>query len=159
MLYIRMLATIRNKMTNSEIRREKEGKRQIVLGDNQLVKLTGSETNNAFTLIEQDDAPGVGIPLHVHKNEDELFRVMEGQLKITIGNTTSILKSGDIAFCPRGIPHAWEVIGTRNMKSVLLITPSGLEPMFKELTLLADFPPDFSKVAQIAKKYDIAFIN
>jgi len=140
------------------IKQSNEGKKQIVLGDNQVVKLTGKETNGQFLLIEQEDSPGVCIPMHIHHNEDETFKVIQGELKITIGQQTQILKSGDIAFCPRGIPHSWEVVGSKKMKSILLITPSGLEPMFEELSLLDKFPPNFTKVASIAKKYDIDFV-
>jgi len=110
-------------------------------------------------LIEQDDEPGVEIPLHIHKNEDELFRVIEGEMEIRIDKNTYVLKKGDTAFCPRGIPHSWKAIGNKRLKTILFITPSGLEPMFSELSQLKDFPPNFQKVARIAKKYDIDFLN
>lgn len=145
-------------MTQYKIIRNKEGKKSIVLGDNQTEKLNGTETNNGFLLIEQDDEPGVGIPLHIHQNEDELFRVIEGEMEITIDNQTYILKKGDTAFCPRGIPHSWTAIGNERLKTILFITPSGLEPMFEELSHLDKFPPDFTQVAKIAKKYSIDFI-
>lgn len=145
-------------MNKFKIVRRNKGAKSIVLGDNQTEKLNGSETNGNFLLIEQDDEPGVLIPMHVHKNEDELFRVIEGEMKITINDKTYILSDGDTAFCPRGIPHSWEVIGNKRLKTVLFITPSGLEPMFKELSKLNQFPPDFAQVALIAKKYDIEFL-
>lgn len=146
-------------MSTYKIIRKNKGVKSIVLGDNQTEKLSGLDTSGKFLLIEQDDEPGVKIPLHVHKNEDELFRVIEGEMKMTIDNNTFILKSGDTAFCPRGLPHSWEAIGNKRLKTILFVIPSGLEPMFKELSNLKEFPPDFSQVASIAKRYDIEFIN
>lgn len=138
--------------------RKEEGKKQVVLGDHQTIKLTGNDTNGQFLFVEQFDQPGVRVPMHIHKNEDELFKVLEGKLKITVGNKTQILTDGDLAFCPRGIPHTWEVIGDKPLKSILIVTPSGLETMFEELSEIKDFPPDFSEVAEIAARYDIEFV-
>jgi quercetin dioxygenase-like cupin family protein len=46
-----------------------------VLGD-QLLKLTGQDTNDQFALIEQVNEPGAGLPPHLHTREDETFFVL-----------------------------------------------------------------------------------
>jgi quercetin dioxygenase-like cupin family protein len=135
-----------------------EGDRLNVIGDNQLIKLTGADTNNQFTLIEQDNSPGIGIPPHVHENEDEVFKVISGSVEITIGDRTAILNSGDLVFCPRGIPHSWKVIGKENANVSLSIFPSGIENMFEELSNLPKGKPDMGIVTEICKKYKIAFV-
>ena len=144
--------------TTPKIVKEAEGQRLNVIGDNQLVKLTGEDTSNQFTLIEQDNAPGVGIPPHVHENEDEIFKVNSGSAEVTIGSKTVILNSGDLVFCPRGIPHSWKIIGSENAKVSLSIFPSGLEKMFEELSNLPQGKPDMSMVAEICGKYKITFV-
>ena len=141
-----------------KIVKREEGLKLNVLGDNQIIKVTGEDTNGAFTLIEQDNEPGVGIPMHVHKNEDEIFKVLEGKVEMTIGENTIILESGDLIFCPKGIPHSWKVIGNVNAKAILSIYPSGLENMFEELSKLPAGPPNFQLVAQICGKYSVSFV-
>ena len=143
----------------SKIIRKDTGVKQIVLGDNQTIKLTGKDTNGLYTLIEQYNNPGMEIPMHVHKDEDEVFHVLEGKLEINVDNTITTLNPGDIGFCPRGIPHSWKVIGDQKTKVMLSIFPSGLEHMFKELTMLPQGPPNFNKVAEICKRYNINFIK
>ncbi|WP_111685601.1 cupin domain-containing protein [Winogradskyella tangerina] len=152
-----------NKITDSGtlkplVIKNDEGKQQIVLGDHQTVKLSGQDTNNQFTLIEQFNSPGMEIPLHVHSDEDEIFHVLEGELEIQIGSEIKNLKAGDLCFCPRGIPHSWKVIGESKAKVLLSIFPSGLELLFAELAQLPSGEPDFSKVAEICKKYNIKFV-
>lgn len=141
-----------------KIIRSKEGKSLKVLGDYQVVKLTGKDTNGQFTLIEEYNNPGVEVPMHVHEDEDEVFHVLSGELQIMVGKETKILKAGDIVFCPRGVPHAWRVLGNEKAKVMLSIFPSGLEVMFLELAELPVGPPDFGKVAKICAKYNIQFI-
>ncbi|MBU2938418.1 cupin domain-containing protein [Lacinutrix sp. C3R15] len=146
------------KAIDPKIVKNKEGKLLNVLGDNQNIKLTGKDTNGQFTLIEQNNKPGVGIPPHVHENEDEVFQVIEGQVEMRIGEKTTTLNAGDLIFCPRGIPHSWKVIGEQDTRAMLSIFPAGLENMFEELAQLPPGSPDFEKVAKICGKYNLKFV-
>lgn len=95
--------------------------------------------------------------MHTHENEDEIFQVLEGKVEMTIGQKTTILESGDLIFCPRGIPHSWKIVGEKNAKAMLSIYPSGLENMFEELSKLPEGPPILELVAQICGKYNVSF--
>ncbi|NNK71887.1 MAG: cupin domain-containing protein, partial [Flavobacteriaceae bacterium] len=139
----------------SKIVLDSQGTNMNVIGDNQTLKLSGKDTDGLFTLIEQNNNPGMGIPLHLHENEDEIFHVIEGQLEVIVGDTTTILKPGDLGFLPRKIPHSWRVTGDAPAKVLLSIFPAGLEVMFAELSKLEPGPPDLKLVAGIASKYDI----
>lgn len=129
-----------------------------VLGDNQNIKLTGEDTNGQYTLIEQYNEPGIGIPPHVHDNEDEVFQVLEGQVEMSVGNKTTIMNAGDIIFCPKGVPHSWRVIGEEKARAMLSIFPAGLEKMFVEISELPAGPPDMEKVTAICEKYNLRFV-
>ena len=128
------------------------------MGDNQIIKLSAKDTNGQFSLIEQNNNPGTGIPPHVHQNEDEVFHVLSGQVDMTIGEEMTTLNSGDLIFCPRGIPHSFKVVGDQKAKVMLSIFPAGLENMFEELAKLPVGPPDLEKVGNICGKYNIEFI-
>ena len=141
-----------------KIVRNGEGKVVNVIGDKQTFKLTGNDTNGLFTLIEEENEPGTGIPPHVHENEDEVFKVIEGEMELTVGGKTTILKAGDLAFGPRGVPHSWKIIGDSKAKVILSVFPSGIEDMFEELGALPPGPPDFPKVAEICGRYGVRFI-
>jgi quercetin dioxygenase-like cupin family protein len=141
-----------------KIIRQSEGKKLNVLGDSQIIKLSGQDTNGQFAIIVQDNPPNASIPKHIHTNEDELFSVIEGEVEFEVGEQITILKSGDIIFLPRNIPHSFKVVGTQNAKTTATVTPAGLEKMFEELSVLPVGPPDFSKVAQIGGNYGLTFI-
>ncbi|MBT8285839.1 MAG: quercetin 2,3-dioxygenase [Flavobacteriaceae bacterium] len=141
-----------------KIVRNDEGKSINVIGDLQTFKLTGEDTNGLFTLIEEQNDPGVGIPPHVHENEDEVFKVLEGEMELTVGGETTLLKAGDLAFGPRGVPHSWRIVGDKKAKVILSVFPSGIEHMFDELGQLPPGPPDFPKVAEICGRYGVTFV-
>ncbi len=142
-----------------KIIKNKEGKVLNVLGDVQTHKLIGSETNNQIVEWVDDVDPGVGIPPHIHTKEDEIFRVIKGQVEITVNGKSTVLKAGDTAFAPKNIPHSWKVIGTEKAKMITSAFPAGIEIMFKELADLPPGPPDFEKVANICAKHGISFLK
>ena len=145
-------------LQNPKIVKNEEGKILNVMGDNQNIKLTGKDTNGQYTLIEQNNEPGVGIPPHVHENEDEVFQVLEGQVEMSIGDKNTTLTAGDLIYCPKGIPHSWKVVGDQKARAMLSIFPAGLEAMFEELSQLPAGPPDLEKVGQICGKYNLRFV-
>ena len=154
-------ATVESKMVSTlqpSIVKSKEGKVLNVIGDNQNIKLAGKDTGGQFTLIEQFNDPGIGIPPHVHENEDEVFQVLEGTVEMSIGSELTTLNAGDLIFCPKGVPHSWKVVGDQKAKAMLSIFPSGIEHMFEELSQLPPGPPDFEKVAGICGEYGVRFV-
>lgn len=155
-----MAKSSKSEFTGSEPKlvRNEEGQVLNVLGDVQNIKLSAEDTGGQFTLIEQNNDPGIGIPPHVHDNEDEVFQVLTGQVEMTIGDEATTLSAGDIIFCPKGVPHSWKVIGDEKARAMLSIFPAGLEAMFEELARLPAGPPDLAKVGEICGKYGVRFV-
>ena len=42
---------------------------------------------------------------HDHANEEELFLIIKGTLKLVFENETVVLNEGEILIIPRGVPH------------------------------------------------------
>lgn len=135
-----------------------QGLHQNILGDSQTVKLTGKDTAGKFTIIENDNPPGVGIPMHVHENEDEVFRILEGEMEFVVEGIASILKAGDTIFLPRQVPHSFRVVGENNAKAIITVIPAGIEDMFVELSQLPAGPPEMEKVLGICNSFGIRFL-
>ncbi|MBU2906573.1 MULTISPECIES: cupin domain-containing protein [Arenibacter] len=144
--------------TEPKIIKDEEGNVLNVIGDIQTHKLVGSETGNQIVEWVDNVGPGVGIPPHIHTKEDEIFRVIKGQVEIMVDGETTVLNEGDVAFAPKNIPHSWKVVGTEMAKMITSAFPAGIEFMFQELAELPEGPPDFEKVAQICAKQGITFV-
>lgn len=132
--------------------------RLAVLGDQQTIRVAGEHTGGAYTLIEQCNAPGVGVPLHVHDREDEAFHVLEGVLELTIAGRTVVARAGDTVLAPRGVPHAIRFSGAPQTRVLLIVTPAGIESMFRELAALLPGPPDMARVTEICGRHGVRFV-
>lgn len=141
-----------------KIVKDSEGVVLNVIGDIQTHKLIGSDTGNQIVEWVDNVDPGVGIPPHIHTKEDEIFRVVKGQIKIMIDGKATILNEGDVAFAPKGVSHSWKVIGTEKAKMITSALPAGIEHMFKELAKLPAGPSNFEKVSKICAKHGISFV-
>ena len=143
---------------NPKVVRDAEGEVLNVIGDIQTHKLVGSDTGGQLTEWVDNVEPGVGIPPHVHTREDEIFRVIKGEVEITVGGKTTVLRAGDTAFAPRDVPHTWKVVGTEKAQMITSAFPAGIEDMFRKLAELPAGPPDFAKVAAICGEQGISFV-
>jgi quercetin dioxygenase-like cupin family protein len=96
------------------------------------VKAGGAETGNAFAQIETDDPCGGAPPMHVHRNEDETFYVLEGEVTVLAGDERIDLSAGDYCFAPRDIPHTY-IVRSERARMLTTLSPAGLEELFVTL--------------------------
>ncbi len=129
-----------------------------VIGDNQTIRLTGKDTGGLFALVEQANPPGVGVPSHLHENEDELFHVLEGTVEFKVQDKLVTATAGTTVFLPRGVPHEFMTVGDVSARTLLMIFPAGGEQMFSELNELPAGPPDMAKVLEICGKFGVTFL-
>lgn len=91
-----------------------------------------NDTAGQFALIEIQGPPGGEPPLHVHRNEDEFFLVLEGQLKVRRGGEEITLNPGQSAFLPRNVTHTFKIM-SGHARFLNCITPGGFEQFFRDL--------------------------
>ena len=97
-----------------------------------LVRVPSEASRGAFSLIEEVP-PLMDTPLHVHRDEDELFYVLEGEHAFRVGDDEYTVGPGGLVFAPRGVPHAQRRLVPGHGRELLLVTPGGLEGFFREL--------------------------
>lgn len=137
-----------------------EGKKMNVVGHRVTVKLAHQETNGEYYVFEVLTPAGHGIPPHVHKKEDEMIQVIEGEFEIMLGEQTYQAKPGALIHFPRNIPHSFRNVASTAGKTLWTVVPgANFEKFFDEMGALpADGPPDLGKVAEIFNKYDISLM-
>ena len=91
------------------------------------VCLSGKDTGGACCWLDVSLAPGMGVPRVTHTREDEVYFVLAGELEVTVGEKTFVLRSGDTLLAPRDIPHQLRNSGNVENHYLLLFSPSGFE--------------------------------
>jgi len=142
-----------------KIVRNQNNKTIHIFGGSRILKLPAKYLNDLFTPTKKEIQPGQGVPLHLHKNEDEVFKVLEGEMELRAGNKTTVLKAGDVAFGPKGVLHSCKIIGNKKAKVILHELPEGNEEIFEELNELTDGPSNFKVLSDICGRYGISFIS
>ena len=140
-----------------------EGDSFWVLGDLYTFKVTGKQTNGAFTVVDQVIQPQSGPPPHIHHREDEAFYVLAGRFSFLCGDKQSIFEAGSFVYVPKGTLHTFKNIDAQQGRLLVTITPAGLEDFFYRIgTPAADLatPPAFDpgvidKLMQLAKDYQL----
>lgn len=97
------------------------------------VKIDGTATGGAYSLIEYAHAAGApGPPPHVHREHEEAFRVLDGELTLDVGDRTLTLGPGDYAVVPRGMEHRPYNVSDAEVR-FLFITSPALDGFFAEM--------------------------
>ena len=123
-----------------------------------VIKATSADTGGQMTIVEVTEPPGAEAPLHVHRNEDEAFWVLEGDVTLEIGATTVAARAGDYAFGPRGIPHRYTV-GDAGCRMLFILTPGGFDELVTAMSEPArtrTLPPPSSEEPDMAQIKAIA---
>jgi uncharacterized cupin superfamily protein len=116
----------------------------------------GSAAND-FVIAEWKDAgapPGPPrwiAPLHLHRNDDEAWYVLEGALCVRRGNEVVEAQAGSGVFVPRGTPHTYWNPGT-GLTRYLLIMTSNIYSLIQDIHAMSERSPD--ALSAVFEKHD-----
>src|SRR6059058_4748944 len=136
------------------------------LGALSRVRLSGEQTAGAFSLTDNLNRRGNGSPVHVHGREDETILVLDGDLRVIVGEDDYAAGPGTVAVLPRCLRHAY-VVTSATARFLTLHAPAGFEQFAAEvgqpargLTLPPPpaGPPDFAALAQAAARHQITIL-
>jgi mannose-6-phosphate isomerase-like protein (cupin superfamily) len=86
--------------------------------------------DSSFVIAEWKDAGGPAspprliAPLHVHFRDDEAWYVLEGKMRVQVGEETVEAHAGSAVLVPRGTPHTYWNAGEDPLRYLLLMTPN-----------------------------------
>ena len=84
---------------------------------------TGEQTGGSFALVDERANRGESVPLHRHRDDDEAFYVLEGEISLFVGDDPPTrAAAGAFAFVPGGVAHGFR-IESEHARYLLLTTP------------------------------------
>jgi oxalate decarboxylase/phosphoglucose isomerase-like protein (cupin superfamily) len=123
------------------------------------VKASRSETGGLFAMLESDEPPGFGPPLHIHYDTAEAFYVLKGEYRIFVGGENWVCPAGSFIYIPAGQTHGFRV-GDVPSSKLNLYAPAAMVGYFDDLSKAmhaGDAYPDL--LADIARKHSMEVVG
>lgn len=130
-----------------------EGETSTLGGKRTRFMIDGADSGSRFALMELLFEPrGLAAPMHRHHHEDEYTYVLAGRIGAVIEGREVEAGPGDLLFKPRGQWHTFWNAGDDPASCLELISPSGLEELFKSFASLTGEPAP-EQLTELAAKY------
>jgi oxalate decarboxylase/phosphoglucose isomerase-like protein (cupin superfamily) len=135
----------------------------------------GAERSRSWSAFEAEVAPGFDVGAHQHREAEELFYILEGELDLlafeprvqtagdwrawesTTGERVVRGGPGSLMFVPSGCPHAFANPHNTPARMLFLVSPPGHERYLEEVAelLARSQPPDQVAIGMLRRRYDI----
>jgi mannose-6-phosphate isomerase-like protein (cupin superfamily) len=88
------------------------------------VRVSESDGQDGISVLEHRVPYGDSPPLHLHRTEDEVFHILEGDFRVRVRDQEGRAGAGDVMLAPKGVAHTYRV-ESRNGGRFLTITVRG----------------------------------
>ncbi len=144
-----------------------EGDARWFLGALGTIKAAAETTDGRVAVLEFLWPQGGGSPLHVHRNEDEWFYVIEGELTLWVGGDVVVAPAGSFVYGPRDVPHTFLVTSTE-ARFLMVTEPAPFADFVRAMSEPAQAlmlppasvqPPDPERMTAVAAEYGIEILG
>lgn len=130
------------------------------LGTQIRILVPAAALEGSLSIFEDRNEPGVGPPLHVHYDAEEIFNIVDGQYLFQCGTARMEASPGDCLVVPRGTPHTYLNVGTHTGRLLVTLRPGGFEDFFREVAARQLTPPDdMAAITELAARYSLEFLG
>jgi quercetin dioxygenase-like cupin family protein len=135
------------------------------IGGRMMVKVRDEDTNGAYSIHDNTIPPGSPGPRpHLHRNHEEAFYVLEGELTVRGEARTIAAPAGSVVVVPRGVVHQPSNPRPEPTRVLLIFSPAGMDRFFEEaaerrmpLQAVPTDPAILEVLAKFTEKYGYEF--
>ena len=131
--------------------------RTFMIGAHQVIeKITSEQSGGDYYVVQQISPPGAFVPPHVHKLEDEIVLVEEGEIEVHLGGALVKASAGTVLNFARGTYHGFRNVGAVPARTTWIITPgANFQAFFREVAKFPPGPPDFARLDELHAMHGI----
>jgi quercetin dioxygenase-like cupin family protein len=100
------------------------------------IRISSRDGSDGISVLEHRASQGDSPPLHIHHDEDEIFHVLEGEVRYRVGDQEHRASAGETLLTPKGIPHTYRVESAE--ARMLTITRGEFENFIRLLATLTE---------------------
>jgi len=103
------------------------------IGGRMVIKVRDGDSGGAYSIHDNIIPAGSPGPLpHLHRDHEEAFYVLEGELTVRVGARKITAPEGSFVVIPRGVVHQPSNPGTEPTRVLLIFSPAGMDHFFEE---------------------------
>jgi mannose-6-phosphate isomerase-like protein (cupin superfamily) len=134
------------------------------------VRVRHDGAEDGISVLERHASHGDSPPLHVHQTEDEIFHLLEGELRVRAGDTEVRIGAGETILGPKGVPHTYRVESREGARWLVITRRGDFERFVRALSRPAkrpELPPgqgppmteQADALAAAAREHGIEFVG
>ena len=125
---------------------------------------------DGLSVLEHQVPFGNSPPLHIHRTEDEVFHLVEGELRLKMGDEERRVGPGQIVLAPKGTPHTYRIESRTGGRLVTVTAHGDFERFIRAVGRRAEriglptaagrpTPEAVEALAAVARKHGIEFVG
>jgi quercetin dioxygenase-like cupin family protein len=123
------------------------------------VRVSSAEGDDGLSVLEHRAPFGDSPPMHVHRNEDEIFYVLGGTVRMRLADRDVRLNAGESALAPKGVAHTYRVESSEGAHWLTIMRGDEFERFVRAFSRAAERdglpassgPPSPEQVADLAR--------
>ncbi|MGW4094909.1 cupin domain-containing protein [Nocardia sp. NPDC004750] len=124
------------------------------------VKASGGHTDGRFDFFVGEIGYFSGPPLHLHREQDDTFYILEGILAVQADDKILDLHPGDFVTVPPGVPHTFDNIRrNQRVRAINLMTPGGYDKALTDFNSIGGGFEDFDAVREVGNRWGVEIVG
>ena len=102
------------------------------------IRVSHVDGSDGISVLEHRAPYGNSTPLHIHRNEDEIFHILEGKMLFRVADRDVHAGTGDTLLAPKGIPHTYRVDSANGARWLTIMRGGDFEGFVRSCGRLAE---------------------
>jgi|DewCreStandDraft_5_1066085.scaffolds.fasta_scaffold00755_3 quercetin dioxygenase-like cupin family protein len=102
------------------------------------IHVSYQDGTDSISVIEHRAPYADSPPLHIHHTEDEVFHLVEGELRLQVGPEERRLGPGQTILAPKGVPHTYRVESSAGARWLTVTTRTDFERFVRAMARPAE---------------------
>jgi quercetin dioxygenase-like cupin family protein len=73
------------------------------------IRISSRDGSDGISVLEHRASKGDSPSLHIHHDEDEIFHILEGEVRYRVEDQERRASAGETLLTPKGIPHTYKI--------------------------------------------------
>jgi len=104
------------------------------------IRVPASQGQDGISILEHFVPYGFSPPLHLHRTEDEVFHVLEGEFRVRVQDQEHRLGAGAVMLTPKGVPHSYRVESAKGGRCLSITVRGDFERFVRDVSRPAQRP-------------------